>query len=280
MKFTAALLALAGLAAAFPAPESIDLGDGVKLVRRAPRSDTRRAAHRKTNPKIPAPLEEGALGAEAATNETQVSYSTNWAGAVLVGSGYKSVTGTFVVPTPKRPSGSSSSTTYSASAWVGIDGDTCQTAILQTGVDFNIQGSTVSYDAWYEWYPEYAYTFTGFSIAAGNTIKVTATASSTSAGSVTITNVSTGKTVTHSFSGESGKLCETNAEWIVEDFEENGSLVPFANFGTVTFTSASVTTTGGSTLGVSGAEILDIKQGSTVLTDCSASGSSVTCTYV
>jgi hypothetical protein len=110
---------------------------------------------------------------------------------------------------------------------------------------------------------------------------MTATATSTSAGSVTLTNLSTGKTVTHSFSGESDKLCETNAEWIVEDFEEGSSLVPLANFGTVTFTSASVTTTSGSTVGVSGAEIMDIKQSGTVYTDCSVSGSStVTCTYV
>lgn len=58
-------------------------------------------------------------------------------------------------------------------------------------------------------------------------------------------------------------------------------MVPFANFGTVTFTGCSVTTTSGSTVGVTGAEILDIKQGSTVYTDCSTSGSStVTCTYV
>ena len=97
---------------------------------------------------------------------------------------------------------------------------------------------------------------------------------------MTITNVSTGKTVTHTFTGQSAKLCETNAEWIVEDFESNGALVPLANFGTVTFTGASVTTTSGTTLGVSGAEIMDIKQGSTVYTDCSASGSSVTCSYV
>jgi len=200
---------------------------------------------------------------------------------VLVGSGYKSVTGTFVVPTPKKPSGGSSSTTYSASAWVGIDGDTCQTAILQTGIDFNVRGTSVSYDAWYEWYPDYAYNFNNFAISAGNTIKLTATATSKTAGSVTITNVSTGKTVTHSFTGQSGTLCETNAEWIVEDFEENGGLVPFANFGTVTFTSASVTTTSGSTIGVTGAQILDIKQGSTVLTDCGTSGSSsVYCNYV
>ena len=149
MKFTATLLALAGLASALPAPEPISLGDGVTLVPRESRSNQRRS-FRKTHPKIPY-VEDGALSTESISNETQVSYSTNWAGAVLIGSGYKTVTGTFVVPTPKRPSGSSSSTTYSASAWVGIDGDTCQSAILQTGIDFNIRGSSVSFDAWYEW---------------------------------------------------------------------------------------------------------------------------------
>jgi hypothetical protein len=129
MKFTAAILTLAGIAAALPAAE-IDLGDGVKLVRRAPRSAAARAS-RKSNPRLKADdfTTEG-----IPTNETQVSYSSNWAGAVLIGSGYKSVTGTITVPTPKLPSGASSSKTYSASAWVGLDGDTCQTAILQTGV--------------------------------------------------------------------------------------------------------------------------------------------------
>ena len=54
------------------------------------------------------------------------------------------MTGTFTVPTPKEPSGGSG--THSASAWVGIDGDTCGNAILQTGVDFNVNGNSVSYD--------------------------------------------------------------------------------------------------------------------------------------
>jgi hypothetical protein len=36
-------------------------------------------------------------------------------------------------------------------------------AILQTGIDFCIQGGEVSYDAWYEWYPDYAHDFSGHS---------------------------------------------------------------------------------------------------------------------
>jgi len=41
-----------------------------------------------------------ALETAELTNKTDVSYSSNWAGAVLVGTGYTSVTGTFTVPTP------------------------------------------------------------------------------------------------------------------------------------------------------------------------------------
>lgn len=89
----------------------------------------------------------------AGTNDSHVSYSTNWAGAVLIGTGYTEVTATFTVPTPKTPTGKSAAKDWSASAWVGIDGDTCSTAILQTGVDFSIQNGAVSFDAWYEWYP-------------------------------------------------------------------------------------------------------------------------------
>ncbi|KAJ5185612.1 Concanavalin A-like lectin/glucanases superfamily [Penicillium cf. griseofulvum] len=207
-------------------------------------------------------------------------YSTNWAGAVLIGTGYTSVTGQFTVPTPKLPAGVSSSEQYCASAWVGIDGDTCSTAILQTGIDFCIQGSQVSYDAWYEWYPDYAYDFSGLSISAGDVIEVTVTATSKTAGTAVIKNVTTGKSVTHTFTGGvDGDLCEYNAEWIVEDYESGGELVPFVNFGTVTFTNAKATT-GGKTVGPSGSTLMDIKQNNVVLTKSSLTSSSVSVSYV
>lgn len=76
------------------------------------------------------------------TNNSNVQYSGNWAGAVVETSGVKSVTGTFTVPTP--------SSAGSGSAWVGIDGDQCETAILQTGIDWTKSGSSIKYDAWYE----------------------------------------------------------------------------------------------------------------------------------
>jgi hypothetical protein len=58
---------------------------------------------------------------------------------------FKAVTGKFTVPTPKKPSGSSGS--HAASAWVGIDGDACETAILQTSVNFTIsKDDEISFD--------------------------------------------------------------------------------------------------------------------------------------
>lgn len=41
-------------------------------------------------------------------------------------------------------------------------------------MDFTVSSSgAVSYDAWYEWYPDYAYDFTGFSVKAGDEVKIT-----------------------------------------------------------------------------------------------------------
>lgn len=220
--------------------------------------------------KVPAPVTESTESGD----QTNVEYSSNWSGSVIEsppsGETWKSVTGQFTVPTPSGSSGSS------ASAWVGIDGDTCDTAILQTGVDFTV-GS--GYDAWYEWYPDYAYDFSGISISAGNVIKTTVTASSTKAGTAVIENVTTGKTVTKSITSSSA-LCLENAEWIVEDFEENGSLVPFANFGTIVYSGAVATTNTGATEGPSSGTILDIEQNGKVLTSVSTTSSSVTFKYV
>jgi len=197
-----------------------------------------------------------------------VEYSENWAGGVISTTKVTSVTGTATVP---------SVTSGDGAAWVGIDGDSCETAILQTGFEW-IDGE---YDAWYEWYPADSVSF-DITIDAGDSIKMTVTATSTSAGSAVIENVTKGTTVTKTFSGETDKLCEYDAEWIVEDFEEcegsSCSLVPFGDFGTVEFTAATATING-ATVTAAEATILDIEQ-TKVLTSCSASGSTVTCKYV
>lgn len=125
------------LSAAFAAPQAA----GPRRLRRAPSRVSRKTL-------TPQNVAAGAV--EGLNNEYNVEYSSNWAGAVLIGSGFTEVTGTITVPTPSVPSGGNSRTEYAASAWVGIDGDTCTTAILQTGVDLYVEGSETGYDAWYE----------------------------------------------------------------------------------------------------------------------------------
>ncbi|KAF8184452.1 glutamic protease [Pholiota molesta] len=232
-----------------------------------------RIAARQQRASRPLARVEGPL--TAAGNTSHVEYSSNWSGAVLTsppsGQTFSTVTGTFVVPTP--------SGNGAASAWVGIDGDTAQNSILQAGVDFTISGGSVSYDAWYEWFPNYAIDFSNFGISSGDTITVTVQATSSTAGYAILENASTGQKVTQAVSSTAA-LAGQNAEWIVEDFEENGSLVPFADFGTVTFTGASASTAS-SSVGVTGATILDIEQSGKVLTSVTVnSASSVTVKYV
>ncbi|KAI0442689.1 peptidase A4 family-domain-containing protein [Xylaria telfairii] len=222
-------------------------------------------------------LLDGDINSLLINTNTHAEYTSNWAGAVLIGSGYTTVSGTIVVPKPSVPAGGSSARTYSASAWVGIDGSTCQSAILQTGVDFSARGGTVTYEGWYEWYPDYSYRFANFKISGGDTLTMTVTATGKNSGSVTLDNRTTGQSVSHTFANEIGNLCQTNAEWIVEDFSQGNSLVPFANFGTVAFTNASVN--GGT--GLDKAIIYDIKQGNKIYTSCStSSSSSVSCSYI
>lgn len=103
------LLAFAGAALAAPAGS-----------KRAART-ARRAAGNKHNRPIAPNTQNIADIIEIPANTTHVQYSSNWAGAVIISSGITSVTGTFIVPSDKSDSSSGSS----ASAWVGIDGDTC-----------------------------------------------------------------------------------------------------------------------------------------------------------
>lgn len=56
--------------------------------------------------------------------------------------------------------------------------------------------------------------------------------------------------------------------------------MPFANFGTVTFTSPAATLVSGGSVGPGSASLIDIKQSSKVLTSSSVTSSTVTVKYV
>jgi hypothetical protein len=241
-----------------------------------PAASARRRLPRRNIPNVPG-VDRG-INADAGIH---TEYGEYWAGATLIGSGYTSVTGTVVVPTPRTPPDGNSSTQYAAAAWVGIDGYTCGTALIQTGIAIWIQNGQPWYNAWYEWFPEASGNFDNFAVNAGDTIEMNVEALSKTSGTVTLNNLSTGQSVSHRFSGQSESLCQTNAEWVVEDFtgENSTALVPLIDFTTVAFTGASAISNG-STIDTTGATILDIKQNNQILTSCSADGSEVVCSYV
>lgn len=108
-------------------------------------------------------------------------------------------------------------------------------------------------------------------------------ATSKESGTAVIENLTTGVVVTEMFSGiVDGPLCQYDAEWIVEDFEactDTCSLMPFADFGTIIFTDVSAIKSG-ITVGLTDSTIIDIMQSDNVLTTCSETSSTLTCTYI
>jgi len=233
---------------------------------------------RSTNPLIH--IEEGfaRIGHGHSEVSHNVTFSSNWAGAVLVspptGESFNSAVGTFTIPNPSNPGGQSDA---SASAWVGIDGDTATAAILQAGVDFTVSTSgAVTYDAWYEWFPNPATDFTGFPMSAGDSVTVTIQSTSPTNGSVTLENNTQQKSVTKALTAptSTATLAGQNAEWIVEDFSVNGGLVNFVDFGQVPFTDCSASTSSQS-VGLNDANIIEIKgSNGSVLTNVSIDGPS------
>ncbi|KAJ3499845.1 hypothetical protein NLG97_g37 [Lecanicillium saksenae] len=195
---------------------------------------------------------------------------SNWAGAVLEGNGWTSVTAETVIPTF---SGQDSSA--GAAGWVGIDGANCHQAILQTGVQALGDGSVA---AWYEWYPEPpVYYESQFPVKGGDRLRMTVNATSPNSGSSTLENLTTGVSVHTPFNNMRESLCLTDAEWIIE---LGGGAQSLANFGDWSFTSASAGGSGGSS-SPQGSTIYNIADDSgQVVTDCSASSSGVDCQYI
>ena len=111
-------------------------------------------------------------------------------------------------------------------------------------------------------------------------------ATSLTGGSASLENLTTGQKVSQSFSDvTAGSLCQTSAEFIIEDFEQcdesgnNCEPVPFASLSpAVKFTDCSATANGKS-VPLSKGELTEVTINNKDETKCSISGSTLTCSY-
>lgn len=155
------------------------------------------------------------------------------------------------------------------------------TALLQTGISWDKTPHNTTYTAWYEWFPKPQVGFEDMSISAGDLIQATIHATSNTSGIATIENLSTGETAGRLFAGETSSLCGRTAEWIVEDFDVDGSLVGFADYGGVEFTGSWAVGGDGARVDAGDADLVTMVSGvgRDTLSTCAVNGTNVSCKY-
>ncbi len=159
------------------------------------------------------------------------STSSNWSGYAATGARFTTVSSSWTQPTATC----TQATTYS-SFWVGLDGDTTNT-VEQTGTDADCSGGTPVYYAWYEMYPKYPVNLS-MAVRPGDKMTASVTAGSRGRFTLTIRNTTTGASFTTQQTLRSAKL--GSAEVIAEAPSSSSGVLPLTNFGTVSFTGATV----------------------------------------
>ena len=179
------------------------------------------------------------------TSTTTAYQSKNWAGYLVNGSKYTSVSGSWVAPSPVA---TSSSVESADGTWIGIGGVT-SSDLIQVGTENTISPSgTVTTAGFYELLPAVAQTTQLLSVQPGDRLSASITQTAATQWTISMTNISSGQTFSKSVTYSSSF---SSAEWIQEDPSyQDGSLVLLDNFRTAQF-SNSFTTADGNTLSAS-----------------------------
>lgn len=184
-----------------------------------------------------------------------ISSSANWCGAVNhspTTNKIKSIHSFWQVPGCTKRTGQ----TYpqAAAVWIGIDGNTWPSALLQSGTVCKIDTSTSAtrHEAWWQWVPDTAFTISTMPLAVGDWIEVTINTTSDTAATIKFDNVSQDEQViVNVTSGPT--LARKDADWVVERPYYGSSLAGFPRFDTTWFEDSYATRTTGGNLGILGA---------------------------
>lgn len=181
----------------------------------------------------PGPAAQGA--ANAATSAAMTSQ--NWAGYASAGGA-----GTFtsVSASWAEPAVTCTATGTFSSFWVGLDGDGTN-SVEQTGTEADCDGGAATYQGWFEMFPN-APVFYDNPVEPGDAMSASVVANGGGAFTLTLADSTQGWTQTTNQASGTAQL--GSAEVIAEaPSDGTGTVLPLSNFGTVSFTDATVDNT-------------------------------------
>jgi hypothetical protein len=158
------------------------------------------------------------------------------------------------MPNSSPPPGAVDGVWYSASTWIGIDGDDGSGDVFQAGCDADvmISGGVIQrqFNPWWEWYPAGSYWISSIPVSAGDEVTCLVCAhASDDSGFAFLSNMTNGVGSFFSATAPTGVVLQGNcAEWIVEALEIDTSTPELAEYTTVEFTECNAGTFGGVTV--------------------------------
>ncbi len=169
----------------------------------------------------------------AAGGRTTVVSSSNWAGYAATGA---SGTFTSVSSSWTEPTGHCAGGTQYAAFWVGLDGYTSN-SVEQAGSEVDCAGRVPQYYAWYEMYPGATVNFPN-PVSPGDQFSASVTYRGSDKFRLVIGDTSKGwtETVNATLAGAARSSAEVIAE--APCCTAHGGVLPLANFGTVSVSSA------------------------------------------
>jgi len=158
--------------------------------------------------------------------------SANWAGYAATGAAgsFTSVSSSWA-----QPAVSCAAASTFSSFWVGLDGDGTPT-VEQTGTEADCANGTARYRGWYEIFPS-APVFFANRVQPGDAMSASVVADGTGTFTLTLSDATRGWTRATRQAEAAARL--GSAE-VIAEAPSNGTVLPLAEFGTVSFTAATV----------------------------------------
>ena len=153
--------------------------------------------------------------------------SLNWSGYAATTTNATAVVGQWQVPKVTKTTGN----TYS-STWIGIDGFTGGTNLIQTGTEQDWAGGKAVYRAWWEILPAAETVIPSITVHPGDVFTAAIKKGTGTTWSIKITDTTTNKTfsINKTYTGPA-----TSVEWIQEAPTVGGTIATLAHYGKTYF---------------------------------------------